>query len=139
MENKIVRTCPSCNTPVTILDIACNPSLQPAGMDTCDGSETNLSYTFVHTTCGSSMVIRIDDLRELLPAIEGQNCDSSCDCVNRWIQDADLLMNCANTCKYSSYRRFMASIAQIKQVVEPGQLRPESTTNSEFEPHGDPR
>ncbi len=131
MENKVIRTCPTCLTPITILDIACNPTLQPAGMDSYDGSESNLGYTFVHTPCGSSMVIRVDELRDLLPSLAAESTDSSCGCLEQWTYDADRQQNCDSSCKYEPYRKFMAGITQIKMLAETNRVRPETAPSGD--------
>lgn len=131
MENKIIRTCPSCNTPISILDIACNPTLQPAGMDSIDGTPKNLCYTFVHTPCGSSMMIRVEELRSLLPMFAESDDDSSCPCLDRWTYDAEVHHTCDSPCKYEPYRRFMAGITQIKELAATRHARTEFESSTE--------
>lgn len=119
MENKVIRTCPNCKTQISILDITCNPILQPAGMDSPDGSPGNVCYLFVHVPCGSSMLIPASELRDLLPDRQDESCDSPCKCLEGWTVDFATPQSCTNPCRFERHRRFLNGILQIKRSVDP--------------------
>lgn len=115
MENQIIRTCPNCHIEISLLDITCDPTVLPAGMDSPDGSEQNICYLFVHIPCGSSMIIPVEELRALLPDPDTARGEIPCYCLEQWQTNITVQRECNRPCKYEPYRRFLVGISQIKQ------------------------